>query len=84
MNIGAAIVVFVMIWWCVFFAVLPLGVRRGSETPRRDEAPVPGADPGAPADPQLKKKAWLTTRITLVLWLIVSAIILSGVFNFRD
>ena len=84
MNIGAAIVVFVIIWWCVFFAVLPLGVKSEWEAAEGGAPSAPGVDPGAPADPQLKKKAWLATRITVVLWLIVCAIILSGVFNFRD
>ncbi|MEO1014445.1 MAG: DUF1467 family protein [Pseudomonadota bacterium] len=77
MNPGAAIVVFILIWWCVFFAVLPFGVRP-------DDSGVAGADPGAPADPQLKKKALLTTGVAFVIWILAVALIMSGVINFRD
>lgn len=77
MNFGAAIVVYVIIWWCVFFAVLPFGVRP-------DDSGVVGADPGAPADPRLKQKAITTSLIATGLWVIAVAVIVSGVINFRD
>lgn len=81
MNWAGAIVIFILIWWCVFFAALPLGVKG-----RWESAPdnVEGADPGAPAQPALKKKALIATLVTLPIWGIVVAIILSGVVNFRD
>lgn len=81
MNIAGAIVIFVIWWWVVFLAVLPHGVQGRWEA---DDDGVAGADPGAPTDPALKKKAWLTTKITLGLWVITIAIIMSGVFNFRE
>ncbi len=77
MNPGAAIVVYILIWWCVFFAALPFGVRR-------DDSGVAGADRGAPADPQLKKKAIVTTAAAFGIWIVVVAVIISGVFDFRD
>jgi predicted secreted protein len=81
MNIGGAIVIFVLIWWSVFFAVLPWGVRgRWEET---DDG-VKGAEPGAPVKPDLKRKALITTAIAAALWAITVAIILSGVINYRD
>lgn len=81
MNLGAAIVVFVLIWWCVFFAALPFGVRGGWEAP---EDHVRGAEPGAPREPDLRRKAIVTTGITFVLWAVAVAMIMSGVVNFRD
>ncbi|MEM6538545.1 MAG: DUF1467 family protein [Pseudomonadota bacterium] len=93
MNIGAAIVVYVLIWWCVFFAVLPFGLRRGDEAgadglsadaQSADAQQVAGADAGAPANPRLKEKALSTTGISAVLWVIAVAIIMSGLINFRD
>ena len=81
MNIASAIVVYVLWWWLVFFAMLPTGVQGRWEG--QDDG-VEGADPGAPTEPQLKKKAIRTSIIALVLWMLTVAIILSGIFNFRE
>lgn len=81
MNPGGAIVIFVLIWWSVFFAVLPFGVR--SRWEERDDG-VKGAEPGAPAAPDLKRKALVTTGIAAAIWAIVIAVMLSGVVDFRD
>ena len=48
------------VWWVVFFATLPLGVRRQNRVPE-------GHDPGAPANPMLLRKAIWTTVVTVVL-----------------
>ena len=53
--------IFLLIWFVVLFAVLPWGVRQSSE-------PLPGHDPGAPANPQIGRKAIITTVISLLLW----------------
>lgn len=53
--------VFAVIWWTVIFAVLPLGVRRAADD-------VAGADRGAPARPDLARKAMITTAISALLW----------------
>ncbi len=81
MNPAGAVVVFVIIWWTVFFAVLPWGVRGRWES---EDDGVKGAEPGAPVTPDLKKKLLWTTGITAVLWAIAEAIIVSGVISFRE
>lgn len=81
MNIAGAIVIFIIWWWVVFLAVLPRGVEGRWEA---SDDGVEGADPGAPTDPALKQKAVLATKITVVIWAITVAIILSGIFNFRE
>lgn len=53
--------IFLLIWFVVLFAVLPWGVRQPSE-------PEPGHDPGAPMNPQLGRKAIITTVISVLLW----------------
>ncbi len=55
-SIFGLIVVYTIVWWVVFFAVLPVGVQR-------DEAVEPGHDPGAPRHPMLWRKAFATTAI---------------------
>ena len=81
MNPAGAIVIFLIWWWVVFLAVLPKGVMGRWES---EDDGVEGADPGAPVKPEIKSKAWLTTKITVVLWAITVAIIMSGLFNFRE
>lgn len=61
MNWFSQVAIFVLIWFVVLFAVLPIGVRR-------QENPEPGHDPGAPVQPMLWRKAMWTTVISLTIW----------------
>ena len=76
MSWATGVMVFVVIWWTVVFAVLPLGVRRAEDL-------VPGADRGAPQRPDLLRKALITTAITAVLWLFWYAAWVIDVFGLR-
>ena len=77
MSIFGIIVVATIVWWVVFFATLPVGVRRPDHV-------EPGHDPGAPANPMLWRKVAATTLITIVLvggaWLLDN----SGWVDFRS
>ena len=53
--------IFLLIWFVILFAVLPWGIHHPAE-------PEPGHDPGAPVNPQLGRKAMITTVISLLLW----------------
>jgi predicted secreted protein len=81
MNPVGAFVIYFLIWWCVFFAMLPIGVKSRWEG---EGDGVDGADPGAPSNPNLKKKLLWTTLAALAIWVPTIALILSGVINFRD
>ena len=72
------IVVYVLIWWVVVFAVLPWGVRPASKA----EA-VPGEMRGAPVRPRLLLKAGVTTLVAAVIWLLIWAIIQADWISFR-
>ena len=50
----SGIVVYIVIWWIVFFLVLPIGVRPPHEVGEEVE---PGNDAGAPVRPYLWRKA---------------------------
>jgi len=70
MTWTSGIVMFVIIWWMVFFAVLPWGVRRAGEESL-------GHDAGAPVRARIALKAAVTTGIALLLfgvayWLVES------------
>lgn len=66
MSTPLYLAIYFTIWWTVLFAILPLGVRS-----QHEEGGGPaGTDPGAPVNPQLGRKAILTT--------IVSAVVFAG------
>jgi predicted secreted protein len=60
------LVVYLIVWWMVFFCVLPLRVQSQQEVGDIE----PGSEPGAPSDPQLGYKFKLTSAITAGLWLV--------------
>ncbi|MCL7464442.1 DUF1467 family protein [Phaeovulum sp. NW3] len=80
MNLTGGIVLFAVIWFMVFFIVLPIRFRSQEEAGEV----VPGTPPSAPADAQIGKKARITTLIAIVLWAIIATIILSGMITLRD
>ncbi len=71
MSAPLSIAVFFTIWWIVLFAMLPIGVRSATEAGVID-AP-PGSDPGAPASPDLGRKALWTTLVSAILFAAVDA-----------
>lgn len=68
------ILVFVIIWWLVFFTILPWGIRRAG-------AEEEGHDAGAPANPALLRKALVTTVISGVLFVGAWWVIEAGYFD---
>ncbi len=80
MTITGAIVLFSVTWFMVFLCILP--TRQTSQAAAGEI--VPGSAASAPTDPQIGRKAKLTTWITLVLWVIMCGIILSGWISIRD
>ncbi|MBL8771949.1 MAG: DUF1467 family protein [Phenylobacterium sp.] len=75
MNPITWIGIYLVLWWTVLFAVLPLGVVSHAEAgiDRGD-----GGDPGAPVDPKLKRKFLTTTWVSAVLWVILFAVVQLG------
>jgi predicted secreted protein len=80
MGPTSAIVLYAMIWFGVFFVVLPLRLKTQGEAGEV----VPGTHSSAPADPQIKRKAIVTTLVATVLWALIAGIILSGWITVRD
>ncbi|MEM8958561.1 MAG: DUF1467 family protein [Pseudomonadota bacterium] len=80
MSVTSAIVLFAVIWFMVFFVVLPLRLTTQGETGEI----VPGTPASAPSDPQLKRKVRVTTLWALGLWVVIGGTILSGVITVRD
>ena len=69
--------VYLVIWWTVLFAILPLGVKR-VENPGR------GQEHGSPERPQLVRKAVITTIVAAVLWIGFFVLHQTDFFSFRE
>lgn len=80
MAITSALVLLAVIWFMVLFIVLPLRLTS------QDEAGevVPGTPRSAPTNPNLRRKVRLVTAISLPLWVVVCATILSGAITVDD
>ena len=65
--------VYIICWWTVLFAVLPLGTSQ-----ERHEPPTDGAQWGAPDKPDLKRKFITTTWVSTLVWLLVMVLVYIG------
>ena len=80
MAITSAIVLFAVVWFMVMFIVLPIGRRTQGD----EGKVVPGTQAGAPANFNLRRTVVIVTAISLVVWAIICAVIISGVISIRD
>mgnify|MGYP001263978341 FL=1 len=81
MGITGSIIVYVMIWWVIFFSVLPVGIQSNKETFKDN---IEGADPGAPKNPKIAKKFLITTIITSILFIVIYYLVNNNFFNLRN
>ncbi|MGE5145751.1 MAG: DUF1467 family protein [Candidatus Eiseniibacteriota bacterium] len=77
MNWFTGSMLFLILWWLVFFAVLPFGVR----TPDASEVEE-GHATSAPVRPRLWLKAGITTAIAVVLWGVFYWLITTDVLTY--
>ena len=72
MSVTFGVAIYLVIWWTVLFAVLPIGVRTQGE----DGVIVPGTPESAPTAPRLLRVVFLTTAISALvfagLWVLVA------------
>lgn len=80
MTITGTIVLFSVLWFLVLFCVLPLRFRSQGDA----GSVVPGTPASAPADFNVGRTARITTAVTVVLFILIAGIILSGVISVRD
>ncbi|SLN68609.1 hypothetical protein ROA7450_03682 [Roseovarius albus] len=80
MGVASGIVLYLVIWFMTFLTVIPIRIQTQGEA----GDVIPGTHAGSPEKHHLKKKAWITTGIATVLWVIVAGIIISGVISVRD
>ena len=81
MGITGSIIVYVMIWWIIFFSVLPVGIQSNKEVFREK---IEGADPGAPKNPKIGKKFLITTLITTIIFSVIYYLVNIDLLNLRE
>ena len=58
-------IIYIIIWWIVFFAILPIDVER------KKIVKVDGEDPGSPENPKMLKKFLYCTGITTIIFIAI-------------
>jgi len=71
MGVGTTIALYLTIWWTVLFAVLPFGSKSFAEAGVDPE----GGDPGAPVNPNLKRKFITTTWVSALVLLVILGVV---------
>jgi predicted secreted protein len=79
-SLTFAIAVYVIIWWTVLFAVLPIGVRTQGE----DGTVVPGTPESAPTAPRLLRVVAITTVVSTIVFALPWALVRYGLLDLRE
>ena len=81
MGITGSIIVYVLIWWIIFFSILPVGIQSKKDT---FSEKIGGIDPGAPKNPKIAKKFLITTIITTIIFIVIYYLVKSDLLNLRE
>ena len=80
MGITSALVLFAVIWFMTFLIVIPIRLVTQGDAGEV----VPGTHAGSPEIHNLKRKAWITTWVSVALWIVIASVILTGTITVRD
>ncbi len=80
MTISAAIVLLAVIWFLLLFIALPLNIK----TQKESGTTVPGTPSSAPENLNLKKKIIMVSIFTIIIWVPIISLIMSGLLTISD
>jgi predicted secreted protein len=78
MSITGLAIIYIIIWWIVFFAILPIDVDRTKILK------VDGEDPGSPENPRMLKKFIYCTGISTFLFILIYLLMKFEYLNLRN
>ena len=78
MSVTGLAIIFIIIWWIVFFAILPIDVNR------LKTVKIEGEDPGSPENPKMLKKFTYCTGITTILFILIYMLMKFEYLNLRN
>ena len=71
-------IIYIIIWWIVFFAILPIDVER------EKSVKIDGEDAGSPENPKMLKKFIYCTGITTILFIVIFLLMKFEYLNLRN
>ena len=77
MSATGLAIIYIIIWWMVFFIILPIDVNR------QKPIKIHGEDTGSPENPKMLKKFIYCTGITTVIFMIIYLLIKYEYLNLR-
>jgi len=78
MSITGLAIIYIIIWWVVFFAILPIDVDRNKYIK------IEGEDSGSPENPKMLKKFIYCTVITTILFVLIYFLMKFEYLNIRN
>ena len=78
MSITGLAIIYIIIWWIIFFAILPIDVER------KKMIIIEGEDSGSPENPKMLKKFIYCTVITTILFIIIYFLMKFEYLNLRN
>ena len=77
MSATGLAIIYIIIWWIVFFTILPIDVNR------QKSIKIDGEDTGSPENPKMLKKFIYCTGITTVIFALIYLLIKYEYLNLR-
>ena len=78
MSVTGLAIIYIIIWWIVFFSILPIDVER------KKLIKIEGEDLGSPENPKMFKKFLYCTGITTILFTIIYLLMKFEYLNLRN
>ena len=78
MSLTGLAIIYIIIWWIVFFAILPIDVDR------EKRIKIDGEDPGSPENPKMLKKFIYCTGIATLLFILIFLLMKFEYLNLRN
>jgi len=78
MSVTGLAIIYIIIWWIVFFSILPIDVNR------EKLIKIHGEDAGSPENPKILKKFFYCTGITTIIFIIIYLLMKYEYLNLRN
>ena len=78
MSITGLAIIYIILWWIIFFAILPIDVDRIKRKK------IEGEDSGSPENPKMLKKFIYCTGITTIFFVLIYLLMRFEYLNLRN
>ena len=78
MSFTGLAILYIIIWWVIFFSLLPIDVNR------QKTIEIEGEDPGSPENPKIGKKFLYCSGISTIIFVIIYLLMKFEYLNLRN